>query len=326
MKGKHQPLLTIAIPTFNRSMILNEALKKLLPQINEFNGEIELVISDNASTDNTLEIIDNNLNLFSNINFLLYKQNKNTGYFGNFKKCRDLSNGRYFWLLSDNEHIRDGCINFIFTHIIKNTDFGILYLFNDNRGDFSLKEYNIRSFFSKENSYLITLISAVVMINDKSKDDYIYGKYANNLFLGFLFVINSLINKDKIIQMSGKIFQSHPSKVYFDVFSAFCKDINECLDYMEENTIITLSNKKVFTEGFLKNIVYPYLLNFLLSNYQTIRVYQSKEELKKYLDSYYSSNYYYKRYLRILFKLPRFLLMLQYFAYKIKNKTKNYLK
>lgn len=46
MNLRNKILLTIAIPTFNRTVLLNKTLKSLLPQINE---KIEVIIIDNAS-------------------------------------------------------------------------------------------------------------------------------------------------------------------------------------------------------------------------------------------------------------------------------------
>ncbi len=47
------PLLTMAIPTFNRSNILNDALYILIPQIKKYGNQVELIISDNASDSNS---------------------------------------------------------------------------------------------------------------------------------------------------------------------------------------------------------------------------------------------------------------------------------
>jgi abequosyltransferase len=57
MPTNEQPILTIAIPTYNRDFILSKALDNLLPQLSIYEDDIELIISDNASTDNTQEVI-----------------------------------------------------------------------------------------------------------------------------------------------------------------------------------------------------------------------------------------------------------------------------
>ena len=69
-------LLTIAIPTYNRANILHIALGILLPQINNYSSEIELIISDNASNDNTQKVIKDLLSQYPTINSIIYTQKK----------------------------------------------------------------------------------------------------------------------------------------------------------------------------------------------------------------------------------------------------------
>jgi abequosyltransferase len=47
-----RPLLSICIPTYNRSQYLKQALETYVSNA-AFDDEVEIVISDNASTDNT---------------------------------------------------------------------------------------------------------------------------------------------------------------------------------------------------------------------------------------------------------------------------------
>ena len=57
MEQKNNVLLSIGIPTFNRAELLHSALFSLAPQIKEFQGEVELIVSDNNSQDNTEEVV-----------------------------------------------------------------------------------------------------------------------------------------------------------------------------------------------------------------------------------------------------------------------------
>ena len=52
--------LTVAIPTYNRSFFLDNNLKQLLK---EYDNNFELIIQDNASTDNTQEIVEKYIKL-----------------------------------------------------------------------------------------------------------------------------------------------------------------------------------------------------------------------------------------------------------------------
>ena len=52
---KKNPLVTVIIPTYNRGWILKEAIESVLSQ--DF-GDFELIVVDDGSTDNTMEILD----------------------------------------------------------------------------------------------------------------------------------------------------------------------------------------------------------------------------------------------------------------------------
>jgi glycosyltransferase involved in cell wall biosynthesis len=48
------PLLTIAVPTYNRAQYLDQLISKVLEQISD-DARVELIISDNASPDTPLK-------------------------------------------------------------------------------------------------------------------------------------------------------------------------------------------------------------------------------------------------------------------------------
>ncbi|EHK4329385.1 glycosyltransferase, partial [Salmonella enterica subsp. enterica serovar Altona] len=51
-----KPLLTIAIPTYNRSSCLARLLDSIIQQENYCYDELEVIVCDNASTDETARI------------------------------------------------------------------------------------------------------------------------------------------------------------------------------------------------------------------------------------------------------------------------------
>jgi len=51
------PLLSICMPTYNRADLLELALRSLIPQVAATNGEVELIVSDNCSSDHTPNVV-----------------------------------------------------------------------------------------------------------------------------------------------------------------------------------------------------------------------------------------------------------------------------
>lgn len=94
------PELSICIPTYNRVGYLKDLLPGLSAQIDAVaNGKIELVISDNASTDGTAGYLKS-----VGRPYLRWWTNKsNIGGDRNFLKCIREARGEYVWLLGDDD-------------------------------------------------------------------------------------------------------------------------------------------------------------------------------------------------------------------------------
>ena len=100
-----QPLLTIAIPTYNRSECLAQLLEILAPQL-AGESRVELVISDNASPDDTPTVVTS----FREKGLpLIYNRNEmNLGADANIVRCYEMAQGEYVWIFGDDDIIVPG--------------------------------------------------------------------------------------------------------------------------------------------------------------------------------------------------------------------------
>ena len=85
-------LLSICIPTFNRCKLLDRLIKSITEQ-ESFNNSIEIIISDNCSTDNTKRIVSKYLLSYNNIRY--YRNDENIGMEKNIAKVLSLGNGKF---------------------------------------------------------------------------------------------------------------------------------------------------------------------------------------------------------------------------------------
>jgi glycosyltransferase involved in cell wall biosynthesis len=92
------PLITIAIPTFNRASLLKECVRSALSQTYR---HFEVLVSDNASTDETREI----LGQFSDGRLRVIGQETNIGLLPNWNACLAEARGDYVIFLSDDDRI-----------------------------------------------------------------------------------------------------------------------------------------------------------------------------------------------------------------------------
>jgi glycosyltransferase involved in cell wall biosynthesis len=104
LNQKNSILLSICIPTYNRSELLRSALYSLVPQLKEFQGEVELIVSDNNSSDNTKDVVDW-AQQFGLIRY--HRNNENIGANKNIVLCATkLALGDFCWILGDDDFVR----------------------------------------------------------------------------------------------------------------------------------------------------------------------------------------------------------------------------
>src|SRR5665647_1822946 len=88
-----QKLLTIAIPTYNRAEYLNTCLSHITLQLNSYESLVEVIVSDNCSSDNTLDVVHSYLEKGFNIRYI--RNESNLGADNNIVNCMILSTGKY---------------------------------------------------------------------------------------------------------------------------------------------------------------------------------------------------------------------------------------
>lgn len=105
------PLLSVCIPTYTRAHHLKNALESILHQLKDSPNLvplIEVVVSDNASTDNTSEIVTHYKNLIPN--FVYSRNNQNIGFDLNTLNAVKHATGTYCWYLGDDDTIVNGAL------------------------------------------------------------------------------------------------------------------------------------------------------------------------------------------------------------------------
>jgi glycosyltransferase involved in cell wall biosynthesis len=91
------PLVTIGLPVFNRERFVRQSIESLL---NQTFRDFYLIISDNASTDNTGKICEEYARKDSRVRY--FRNSENIGLSPNFNRVFSLSQSPYFkWSTSD---------------------------------------------------------------------------------------------------------------------------------------------------------------------------------------------------------------------------------
>ena len=126
-----KPLLSIGIPIFNGEAYLTENLNSIVNQVGQYLfDKIEVIISDNASEDNTKKI---SLDYCNNYKYIKYfENNENIGFDRNLDLIFKRATGDFVWLLGDDDEIRYGAIQRVLDLILKSPKLSIIFVNYDN--------------------------------------------------------------------------------------------------------------------------------------------------------------------------------------------------
>ncbi len=107
-----QPLLTVAIPTWNRGRYLAENLAQLAAELRGVPpGKVEVLVSDNCSPDDTGAVVERARAAGLPVQYV--RNEKNLGWALNFAQAFDLSQGRYVLLMGDDDLFVDGALGLL---------------------------------------------------------------------------------------------------------------------------------------------------------------------------------------------------------------------
>ena len=113
------PLVTIAIPTYNGESGLPLALNSVM---NQAYPNLEILISDNASTDNTEEVIQPFL---SDERIVYFRQAENMGLIKNFNFLLKKATGKYFMWLGDDDELAPNIVKQYVSFLEENPSYAL---------------------------------------------------------------------------------------------------------------------------------------------------------------------------------------------------------
>ena len=116
-----QPRLTIAIPTYNRAKQLDRQLNWAVNAIADRWDEIELLVSDNASPDETPQVCQK-WQAQTNGRMRIFRQSKNIGITRNCLFCIQEARGDFVWTVSDDDVVLEGTLGWVLSKISNDAD------------------------------------------------------------------------------------------------------------------------------------------------------------------------------------------------------------
>ena len=272
-------VISIAIPTFQRSKILAKNLPIIISRIKHYS--IPIYISDN-SFDNKTEKLIEKLNL--DYNFIFYEKNlKDIGHDKNSIYVLKVPTTNYVWLLGDGIEILDGAIDEILK-VIDKYEPGLISVNAIGR------DLNIKSKLFKNEIEVFTNLGWHMTITGCT----IYSrraiksiKYKSIMkcknFPQIPLMFEFLSGGENFYWINDRVLSPSKKRGYWtkNVFSIFLKDLEFSLNYLTSYST-TLKNK-VFLDHSLKTKIFSFISLLALRSEEAINyklIHENSQKLK----------------------------------------------
>lgn len=269
-----KPLFTIGIASYNYASYIGKGLNAIK---NQKFKDYEIVISDDCSTDNSVQVIKKFMNDNPELRIRLIENDKNKGIVANKNKIIENCNGQYLLLCDADDWMSEDCL--------------------EKAADIIMKEKPDR------------VLTEVAHIDENNNIIQIEHLPKNQTKWGWN-IHHGCFNKTSIIKEFGIKIEGVPDDVYFSIeFTKHCKKvsiINEVMYYWLVH-LNSAGRKKIgkVTDEMIDN-VHGKLLYYLgdtiqfIESSNDINKNKDKEELRLVLLKMY--------YFRLLFSFQRFCL------------------
>jgi len=254
--------LSICIPTYNRAPYLKKCLESIVRQVGN-NDEVEIIISDNVSDDNTSEIGAYYAKHYKNVKY--FRNETNIGGDRNFIRVLKLGNGKYLKLLNDYSAFKDGgAIKML--EIVKNHSENKEILFFAN-GVSHLKKKDF--YYSKDlNEFLRVCsfesqwISTIGFWNDDFKTMISYYQFKTKSFFQTELLFENFNLGKKAVTYSRPILDFshvHNKKIPFNFFDTFINSyFNTIIGGLKKEKRISNSTYRIEKNRFFSNWVFTW--------------------------------------------------------------------
>lgn len=232
-------VLTIAIPTYNRGSVLNDNVLKMLknPSL-----DFEIVISDNASPDNTQQLI-----LAINDPRVKYSRNKeNIGAVKNINHVLSLSTGKYIYLISDEDYIPNDGLSKILRLVSQQGYSLILGKIISSNSIF--KNNSVDTVFKKGQDSIVKLSFSHPYISGIIYRHSIIRDYINNPYNTFIYPHEILISYSLLNANEDSIYINTPICFKGVIQESHIEEINEKKFNHPYNRVEQFLYKKAFVE------------------------------------------------------------------------------
>jgi abequosyltransferase len=270
---EQKPILSICIPTYNRASYLQLCLEQICKQLEGFVQQVSIIIGDNASSDNTNQVVQ----CFIDRGFpvVYHRHEHNVGVDANIAFCLKHCKGEYLWITGDDDLVLDGKLHLIMNLLLqkkyKHLYLGHYWFASDYLSEVPLNntsnriiEYSNAAVYLKKINIWITFVSCHILkrtyVDDNSVSQFI-GSNLNQL----CWILPAICDQGIAAHISGNVIACKGNNSGgYSLFETFGPNLNTVVHAQIKKEKVPAYAIKALNYYFIKDFMPLYCLRYKL--------------------------------------------------------------
>ncbi|WP_317574083.1 glycosyltransferase family 2 protein [Segatella copri] len=258
-----QPLLSLCIPIYNRLEYLKRMLERFLEDKILFEETIDLLISDNCSTDD----LESCVNEFKSKGLkITYNRNqKNLGPDRNFLYCFNHAKGKYCWLLGSDDIPVKGFLNSLVT-VLQEKEYGLVHLNHHSDGLSQLFEYSDNQKMVENIAHWITFMSSNI-INTKNIAFINSNQYMDTYLIQVPYYLYSCLNSPVNAIYKYSCFEKNDDSANngsYNLFQVFVQNLFDVYERFYQQKMLSRKVIENIKRNEYEHFLFPFIKDLLV--------------------------------------------------------------
>lgn len=262
-------ILSLCIPTYNRDWCVKQQIERLEHCSSSLFEKLEIIISDNCSTDNTQQIVEEAISRGFPCR---YSRNEvNLGMDGNFVSCFRMAKAKYVWLLGDDDWITIDSLEKIVSFLDCDIDYGLVHINVRKRNGDDFIIYDNDDEYCRQVSYYFTFISSNIA-QTKYVKDVQFEKYMGTWFTLIPLYFESLHREPKNVICNLPVFEGGKDAQRnggYNLFQVFISNYLNLLKEFRSKKMISSNTYSYMKKNIFEEFLIYYIIRLLIHKEDT---------------------------------------------------------